>query len=217
MDMEISGTLPQRINSCLEVLDELLTQENEPVLATMVVAEKKLDDSKKGNIIDVIMNIMSIRDRKLISMDSSLSKLGIDSLMGVEILQVLERDFNVVVSAQEMRTLTLSELEKLVLNTDSKGSSKTTLKLEQLLTSFGDEKTSNEVILKLNNFKENGKNNLNLKEDKVLIIPGLEGAGSAMWFEFAAKFKNPTYALQFSSTAEAESLDKIVDGVKDVS
>lgn len=69
MDMEISGTLPQRITSCLEVLDSLLSID-EPVVASMVVAEKRFDDVKKGNIVDAVLNIMSIRDRKSISMVS---------------------------------------------------------------------------------------------------------------------------------------------------
>lgn len=67
MDMEISGTLPQRISSCLEVLDDLIHCE-EPVVASMLVAEKRSDEVKKGNIVDAVLNIMSIRDKKSISM-----------------------------------------------------------------------------------------------------------------------------------------------------
>lgn len=67
MDMEISGTLPQRISSCLEVLDELLNTD-EPIVASMIVAEKRADDLKKGSIVDAVLNIMSIRDKKSISM-----------------------------------------------------------------------------------------------------------------------------------------------------
>jgi fatty acid synthase len=208
MDMEISGTLPQRINSCLEVLDKLLTIENEPVVATMVVAEKKQDDSKKGNIIDVIMSIMSIRDRKQVSMESTLSKLGMDSLMGVEILQVLERDFDLVIASQVLRSLTLSQLEKLVASKSSVPvDSEISLKIEKLLTSFGDEKNAEEIILKLNEW-ENGK--------KILIVPGFEGMASDVWFEFGKKLKNPTFALQLTSTYEKEDLEKIFDGVKNV-
>lgn len=209
MDMEISGTLPQRLSSCLEVLDTLLTLENNPVVATMVVAEKKQDDTKKGNIIDVIMSIMAIRDRKQISMESNLSKLGMDSLMGVEILQVLERDFDLVITSQELRSLTLNELEKLVAsNSKSSKNEKTVLRLEKLLASFGDEKNCDETILRLNGIKE-GK--------KILVIPGFEGMASSVWFEIGEKMKNPTFGLQLAKTVEEESLEEIFEKVKEVS
>lgn len=210
MDMEISGTLPQRINSCLEVLDNLL-ELNDPVVASMVVAEKHQDESKKGNIIEVIMSIMAIRDRKQISMEASLSKLGMDSLMGVEILQVLERDFDLVLSSQELRSLTLNQLEKLVASNagGSVSIEKSTLNIEKLLTSFGDEKTSSDIILKLNNSDLNDK--------KILIIPGFEGMASSVWFEFAEKLKIPSFALQLASTVDDKSLDEVFNKIKDVS
>lgn len=212
MDMEISGTLPQRINSCLEVLDSLLTLKSEPVVASMVVAEKHQDESKKGNIIEVIMSIMAIRDRKQISMEASLSKLGMDSLMGVEILQILERDFDLVLSSQELRSLTLNQLEKLVASNASGGEivlEKSPLNIEKLLTSFGDEKTGSEIILRLNNNSSSDK--------KILVIPGFEGMASSSWFEFADKLELPTYALQLASTVNEDSLDKILASIQDVS
>jgi fatty acid synthase len=132
-----------------------------------------------------------------------------DSLMGVEILQVLERDFDLVIASQVLRSLTLSQLEKLVVSKSSVPvDTEISLKIEKLLTSFGDEKNSGEIILKLNKI-ENGK--------KVLIVPGFEGMASDVWFEFGKKMKNPAFALQLASTYEEESLEKIFDGVKNVS
>ncbi|KAG5675543.1 hypothetical protein PVAND_005439 [Polypedilum vanderplanki] len=212
MDMEISGTLPQRINSCLEVLDTLLNS-SEPIVASMVVAEKRFEDIKKGNIIEAIMNIMAIRDRKQISMEASLSKLGMDSLMGVEIQQILERDYDIVLSSQELRSLTMGQLEKLVTSKDSSDSGDkkavngdASLGIELLLTSFGDEKQSNETILKLN--KVTSGNN-----KKVLIVPGFEGQASDIWINLAENLKYPTYALQLGNTVEEKSLDDIYEKV----
>jgi fatty acid synthase len=210
MDMEISGTLPQRINSCLEVLDNLLNAD-EPIVASMVVAEKRFEDIKKGNIIEAIMNIMAIRDRKQISMEASLSKLGMDSLMGVEIQQILERDYDIVLSSQELRSLTLGQLEKLVNTKDSGDSSGKAvnggvpLGIEMLLTSFGDEGQSNETILKLNKVTAGNK--------KVLVVPGFEGQSSDTWNELANNLKHPTYILQLGNTVEEKTLDEIHDKV----
>lgn len=215
MDMEISGTLPQRISNCLEVLDTLLSVD-EPVVASMVVAEKRFDDVKKGNIIDAVLNIMSIRDKKSISMDATLSRLGMDSLMGVEIQQILERDYDVVISSQEMRSLTLSQLEKRV-NAKDSGEATTNMvngqiskEIEFLLTSFGDEATSDQTILKLKSSSESGNT-------KVLIIPGFEGMAGDVWHQVASNLKYPTYILQFGNAMAANSLSetmKVVSKVK---
>lgn len=214
MDMEISGTLPQRITNCLEVLDTLLNAD-EPVVASMVVAEKRFEDLKKGNIIDAVLNIMSIRDKKSISMDASLSRLGMDSLMGVEIQQILERDYDVVISSQEMRSLTLSQLEKRV---NSKESSETVnmtngnlpRDLEFLLASFGDESTSDKTILKL-------KSALNSGNTKVLIIPGFEGMAGDVWHSVARSIKHPTYILQLGNATEIVDLKGMLEAVSKVS
>jgi fatty acid synthase, animal type len=87
LNRDIGGTMMQPISSCIAVLDRILLSED-PIISSMIVADKLTFDLKKGNIIDLILKIMGIRDRKAISMDSTLTQLGIDSLMGVEIQQV---------------------------------------------------------------------------------------------------------------------------------
>lgn len=209
MDMEISGTLPQRITSCLEVLDSLLTYKNEPIVATMVVAEKHFDDSKKGNIVETIMNIMAIRDRKQVMMEASLSKLGMDSLMIVEIQQILERDYDLVLSSQELRSYTLNQLEKLVTsNKNAASNSNVTIGIEMLLTSFGDEQTSSEVILKLNKMSS--------RDTKVLIIPGFEGMASDVWINISNQLPSPTFMLQLGTTSQEEEFDKMFEKISQV-
>lgn len=210
MEMTIGGTLPQGIVSCLEVLDNLLSV-NEPIVSSMVVAEKKSYDAKKGNIIDTILNVLSIRDRKTISMDTSLAQLGMDSLMGVEILQVLERDYDTVLTANEMRAMTLGQLEKRVHARDSSEQAieKSTDGLEFLLTSFGDEKTGDQTILKLKSASEN-------KDTKILIIPGIEGMAGEVWHEIAKELTHPTFILQLGNAAEASTLNEIFDEVSKV-
>lgn len=213
MDMEISGTLPQRITNCLEVLDSLLSVD-EPVVASMVVAEKRFDDVKKGNIIDAVLNIMSIRDKKSISMDASLSRLGMDSLMGVEIQQILERDYDVVISSQEMRSLTLSQLEKRVNSKeagDATGMANESLTqdLAFLMASFGDEATSDKTILKLTSSSDVGGT-------KALIIPGFEGMAGNVWHQVAKDLKFPTYILQLGNATEIANLNEMLEAVSKV-
>lgn len=213
MDMEISGTLPQRISSCLEALDILLNID-EPVVASMVVAEKRFDDVKKGNIVEAVLNIMSIRDKKSISMDATLSRLGMDSLMGVEIQQILERDYDVVISSQEMRSLTLSQLEKRVNSkelgdTSSVPNGDIPREIEFLLASFGNEETSGSTILKLKSAADKGNT-------KVLIVPGFEGMAGDIWHNVAEPLRYPTYILQLGNATEATDLKQMLSFVSKV-
>lgn len=81
IDMEIGGTLQQRISSCLVELDALLTTVTEPIVPSMVVAEKRVGSDGKGNLIESVCNIMGIRDIKTVSSTASLSEVGMDSLV----------------------------------------------------------------------------------------------------------------------------------------
>jgi fatty acid synthase, animal type len=170
LDMEIGGTLQQRISSCLQELDPLILSKF-PVVASMVVAEKRFIGGLGGNIIETIMNVMSIKDIKSVSMETTLSELGMDSLMTVEIQQILEREYDVVVSAQELRSMTLSQLQNCVNNKDSK---ETGVKIKitsdtvpkgvaLLMRNLGDAANSNKKILKLDSLNDEGV--------KILIIP----------------------------------------------
>lgn len=79
--MEIGGTLQQRISSCLAELDALLTTETEPIVSSMVVAEKRVGSDGKSNLIECVSNIMGIRDIKTVSSTATLSEVGMDSLV----------------------------------------------------------------------------------------------------------------------------------------
>ena len=56
-ELIIGGTVQQKIGSCLQVLDKLLKQD-EPVVSSMVVAEKKATFIGANNIVDAVLNII---------------------------------------------------------------------------------------------------------------------------------------------------------------
>lgn len=56
-DLEIGGTLQQRISSCLSVLDQFLGQQD-PIVSSMVVAEKRSTAGAGGNVIEAVINIL---------------------------------------------------------------------------------------------------------------------------------------------------------------
>ncbi|KAJ1529566.1 hypothetical protein ONE63_006337 [Megalurothrips usitatus] len=113
-DTEVGGTLPQRIQSCLNTMDVFL-QQPQPVLASMVLAAKRRGGSKESTVsaVDAIANILGIKDAKTVSPSQTLADLGMDSIMGAEVKQVLERNYDIVLSAQEIRGLTMGKLSSM--------------------------------------------------------------------------------------------------------
>lgn len=55
-ELIIGGTRQQRISNCLQVMDQFLRQD-EPIVASMLVAEKKYN-GKANNLFDEVTNIM---------------------------------------------------------------------------------------------------------------------------------------------------------------
>ncbi|CAG7826745.1 unnamed protein product, partial [Allacma fusca] len=109
----IAGTAPQRIPSCLETLD-LFLQQNRPVVGSMVLVRKstfEIDDSK--NLVEIVAHILGIPDVSKINPKATLIELGMDSLMGVEIKQVLERKLNIVLPINEYGQLTFEKLKEM--------------------------------------------------------------------------------------------------------
>lgn len=111
LDMEIGGTLQQRISSCLEEFDNLLLCD-ETIVSSIIVAEKRAYSTTDGDIVQTVMHIMTIRDIKSISMKATLSELGMDSLMAIEIKKILQRDFQLILTPQELRSLTFMKLKE---------------------------------------------------------------------------------------------------------
>lgn len=106
------GLLPQRIASCMATMDIFL-QQPYAIVGSMVLAENQIqtDSNSKENLIDSVCNVMGIKDAKSINKHHSLAELGMDSLMSTEIKELLERNFNQIITSREIRELTFAQLE----------------------------------------------------------------------------------------------------------
>lgn len=218
IDMVIGGTLQQRISSCLEELDPLMAG-NEPIVSSMVVAEKSFTASGKKNIIETVMNIMCIRDLKSVSLESSLAELGIDSLMTVELKQTLEREYEIFLTTQELRALTFSKIAELAKARETqepqsmlKSAEESNPKYKNLFVgNLGEEKLSDETILSF------GDKTSNSSECGALMIPGIEGIAGEVWFKIANGVKFATSVLQLKKTSFAKTLEESVEIIENVS
>lgn len=214
IDMEIGGTLQQRISSCLEELDTLMLVD-EPLVSSMVVAEKKIVGSSKGNILETIIAIMGIRDMKSISLDTTLSELGMDSLMAVELKQLLERDFDLDLSMNELRAL---NFRKIIEYSKAKPETEASNSSEEIKNVFADI---------MNNFgkivvNENAIQQINLEPKSkrlAIIIPGMQGTASKFMLELCEQLEIPYCLIQYNKmkTCYSRSIEEIVQNIKDVS
>lgn len=209
VEVEVTGTFAQEIRSCLNVLDSTLTSDDS-IVSSMVISDKKAALTTKDDVIETIFNIMALRDKKSIPMNATLSLLGIDSPMGVEIRQVLERDFNASLSIQELRSLTLAQLVEKVKSKSAASSltfeqPKMPLEIPLIRTDFGEEKTCRETILRVNESTKKGT--------KVLMIPGLLGMAGELYNGVVEHSEFPAFVMQLYNSAECTEVDAIVESV----
>lgn len=66
---------------------------------------RELASSKggSGDLMSAVARILGIGDPSSLSPDATLGDLGLDSLMGVEMKQMLERNFDLVLSMRDIR------------------------------------------------------------------------------------------------------------------
>lgn len=108
----VGGTIPQRMPSCFEVLDSLLQTSIGSVISSIVLADHKMSiGSGEDDLLKVICHVLGVKDPSTLDPHSTLGDLGMDSLMAVEIRQGLERDYDVLLTAQEVRSLKILDLQ----------------------------------------------------------------------------------------------------------
>ncbi len=113
------GSGIQSLNSVLESLDQLLTH------PAPIVLSKKLIDLEEGEeaknvenmgLLERIVRVLGKAPGSKLNPNAKLTDLGMDSMMAMEVRQMLEMDFRVALSSVEIRTLTLGHLEEMCKN-----------------------------------------------------------------------------------------------------
>ncbi|XP_065218308.1 fatty acid synthase-like [Planococcus citri] len=105
----IGGCGFQEIKSCLETLDCLM-KHHYSIISSIIVGEKQTTDS---DIVTKISNAMGIKDLEAICLTWTLPELGMDSILGLEIKQIFETEFNTFFTSEELQSMTFAKLIRL--------------------------------------------------------------------------------------------------------
>jgi len=136
-----------------------------------------------------------------------LSELGMDSMMAVEIKQTLEREFDVVLAASDIRILNFAKLKEMTDSTETKdinAANKTNFNNLQLLTTvIEDSDLTSDIAVEVATKKE-------IVQYEVFLLPGIEGCAS-VYKSIASKLKPCSTCLQhgvFNIPGQTRSVTK---------
>ncbi|XP_071581800.1 fatty acid synthase-like [Temnothorax nylanderi] len=191
-ELVIGGTLQQRISSCLKTLEVFLLQDR-PVVSSMVVAEKaKIGGSM--NIYETVAHIMGLKNINAIPSNMPLAEMGMDSMMAVEIKQMLEREFDISLTVQDIRTLNFAKLRQMTI-TAEQGKIQDTNEIDpsnlegfdMLIRKVKDSDFVPDILVELVT-KEVDRGN-------IFLLPGIEGC-SSVYKSIASGIKSSTTCVQ---------------------
>ncbi|KAL6436160.1 hypothetical protein ACFW04_005722 [Cataglyphis niger] len=191
-EMVIGGTLQQKISSCIEKLEEFMLQEHS-VVGSMVVAEKCSDAFGANNIVETVANIMGLKNLNNVAHHTPLPELGMDSMMAVEIKQTLEREFNVFLTAQDIRCLNFAKLidmfNKGLLKDKSDRDENKLAGIKLLVYIIGNEHLIRDICIDLPTKK-------NRTRSEIFLLPGMEGCGH-IFDSLVQQIEAPATCLQY--------------------
>uniref|UniRef100_H2Y3E5 Fatty acid synthase n=1 Tax=Ciona intestinalis TaxID=7719 RepID=H2Y3E5_CIOIN len=123
-DQKVGGSLPQSMQSSLKTLDVFLSQCKHVTVLSIVVAPKDtsllVKKDSKITMPQAVANLMGIKDYKMEKQNVHIANMGMDSLMAVEISQMLERNYGFKLTGNDVQQMTFEKLEKLSANGGNK-------------------------------------------------------------------------------------------------
>ncbi|XP_050353710.1 fatty acid synthase-like [Nymphalis io] len=222
VDLEFCGTFQQSLSSCLLTLDKFLKQDA-VVVSSMIVAKKKAGCYGYGGNVDSVAQILGIKDLKKVSPRVSLAELGMDSMMAVEIKQTLQREFEIFLSAPDIRKLTFGRLKELSAQKQAKASTSVSVHLgrpenaiglQVFIRNLGDENLASKPFIYMPSVISHLELLTNIsdheKELIMFMLPGLEGCAARM-VPLCCSLKIKICVLQFGNEEKRDTLDTLVN------
>lgn len=127
-------------------------------------------------------------------------------MMGVEIKQTLEREYEIYLNAEDIRSLNFAKLVEMDnkrtgdSNRNEIATKKTLTGIKMLMQLFG-EKLSSEIIIPLKTNPEEGRS-------EIFFIPGIEGFGS-IFRTLQSKIKSPATCFQLGTNYELRTIEEM--------
>lgn len=90
-----------------------MIQSNYSVCGSFIRVETNVEKSDvKISLLDLVCNVMGIKDKTKLEPSSTLSDLGLDSMMASEIGNIFENEFHVALTAKDIRAMTIEKITK---------------------------------------------------------------------------------------------------------
>lgn len=207
-DTVIGGTLPQRITSCLEVLDLFLCL-GKPVMSSFVLAERMVVKGESGgqaDLVETIAHILGVRDVSSLNAEATLADLGLDSLMGVEVRQTLERDYDLLMSMRDIRLLTINKLRELASSKSSTTKDVPSAAKGELVSVLGSDISG--LLVDPEGPTLTAVNSVQNQERPLFLVHPIEGTVS-IFKTLASELGMPCYGLQCTTAAPLDSIQSL--------
>ncbi|KAJ8962424.1 hypothetical protein NQ317_010395 [Molorchus minor] len=185
--LDILGTFQQPISNCLQVLDTLLKQTDSAIVS-------------------------SLQDAKSVSFHATLTELGMDSITGVEIKQTLERDFDIFLTPNDFRTMTLAKLkerqeEKVDQNRQNEQRGMTFLGLEDLIEDVELDADCCKPYIPLKSDQLQ-----NPSTAKVLLFPGIQGIAK-IYQRFVKRLRADIIGMQYMYDCKEQTIAEMAQSL----
>lgn len=209
---KLTGVMQQRIASCLDAMDALLLNPD-AIVSSMHVAQKR--SSSDSSAIMHVMNVMGITDLKSVSQTATLMELGMDSLMAVEIKQILERELNMILTASDLRTLTIAKLHEYA---ESNRNEKVNEPTDEIfnLSNFSEFVDSSGTSFFTTETTELLKGKTDKTARSVLLIPGIEGFVVGALRDLGHVINAEVFALNVQKFSEIDNINDFTSSVFEV-
>ncbi|XP_055377654.1 fatty acid synthase-like [Condylostylus longicornis] len=217
----VDGCITQPIRSCLNTLDKLLLTNCNKTRSLIVDKVENFDlKGNQSNVYDEILNLTGISDEIIITNErKNLSDIGINPFIAIQIQKLLDEKLNLNLSftelnkmnLQKIKSLTSTERKSIVHQTKLKLSNDRKVKgVSALLADFREIPINAETLVEIPNKSIE-------KATPIIVIPGIEGIVSSVWYNAVKNWNSYPIALQFNTIKSVKSIEEIVQSIfKDI-
>ncbi|CAG2109741.1 unnamed protein product [Medioppia subpectinata] len=110
INTSLAAVVKQRVNSCLEVMDKLLQSDNSIVSCLVRAKRSVMTGTRESKLVNQVWIALGI-DPKTTPNHLTLGEIGIESMFAVELQQGLEREYDIKVSLNDIKNITIGMMK----------------------------------------------------------------------------------------------------------